>query len=66
METQEIKAKIKELEEELIDVKTEKELVFKQTGTHVSSSKISIQMQEFTDEIAKLESQIEDLKNQLA
>lgn len=63
---QELELLIRSFKEELEDVKTEKSLVFRQTGTHVSSSKVTLQMEALTGEIENLENKILLCQQELA
>lgn len=58
LSTEELKKRLTDLKEELQDVENERGFVFKQSGMHVSSSKIAMQMEEYDTEIKRLKSQI--------
>ncbi|WKY43915.1 hypothetical protein Q5O14_14965 [Eubacteriaceae bacterium ES2] len=55
---EELKERLASLKEDLQDTEYERGFTFKQSGVHVSSSKISIQMEEFDSEIARLKEEI--------
>lgn len=57
--SEELKNRLAYLKEELQDVENERSFIFKQSGMHVSSSKIAMQMEEFDTDIKRLKSQIE-------
>lgn len=57
--SEELKNRLAYLKEELQDVENERSFIFKQSGMHVSSSKIAMQMEEFDTEIKRLKSQID-------
>ncbi|WKY47292.1 hypothetical protein Q5O24_13140 [Eubacteriaceae bacterium ES3] len=59
----ELKDMLTNLKEELQDVEMERGFMTKQSGVHVSSSKISSQMEEFDTEIEKLKNQIKDCED---
>jgi len=46
----ELKKKLEAFEEELKDIENERSFIFKQSGMHVSSSKVVAQMDEFDAE----------------
>lgn len=50
----ELKKKLAFLKEELADIENERSFIFKQSGMHVSSSKIASQMAEFDAESVKI------------
>ncbi len=54
----ELKNKLANLKEDLEDVKNERSFIFKQSGVHVSSSKVAIQMEEYDTDIEKLNASI--------
>ncbi|AFA49131.1 hypothetical protein [Acetobacterium woodii] len=54
----ELKNKLADLKEDLEDVENERSFIFKQSGVHVSSSKVSIQMEEYDTDIENLTASI--------
>ena len=50
----ELKDKLAKLKEDLEDVENERSFIFKQSGMHVSSSKVVSQMEEFDADIKRL------------
>lgn len=61
----ELKNKLAFFKEELKDVENEKSFVFKQSGMHVSSSKVALQMEEYNNDILALEKSIAYCLNEL-
>lgn len=60
-----IKEKISDLQNQLDDTELEKSMIFRQTGLHVSSSKVAEQIKEFEKEIQGLKKQIASLQKQI-
>lgn len=54
----ELKKKLVFFMEELNDVENEKSFIFKQSGMHISSSKVAIQMSEYDADILTLQESI--------
>lgn len=54
----ELKNKLLFFKEELADVENEKSFIFKQSGMHVSSSKVAVQMAEYDADIEALQESI--------
>lgn len=63
---EELKSRLNDLKEELQDVENERGFIFKQSGMHVSSSKISLQMEEFDADIKRLKEQMTACEDALA
>lgn len=61
----ELKNKLAFFEEELEDIENEKSFIFKQSGMHVSSSKVVAQMAEFDAEAAVLKERIAECKAEI-
>lgn len=58
LDDEELKNKLLSLQEELKDVENEKGFIFKQSGMHVSSSKVAVQMAEYDADILALQESI--------
>lgn len=60
-----LKNKLAFFEEELEDVENERSFIFKQSGMHVSSSKVVAQMEEYDAEAAVLKERIAECRGEI-
>ncbi|HEY5557069.1 hypothetical protein [Acetobacterium sp.] len=61
----ELKNKLVCLKEDLEDSENEKRFVFKQSGMHVSSSKVAQEMAEYNDESLRLQKCIDQVSEEI-
>lgn len=61
----ELKQKLASFKEDLEDVENERSFLFKQSGVHVSSSKIATQMEEYDADIENLNASISKYEKEI-
>ncbi|XCH79131.1 MAG: hypothetical protein WHF31_00175 [Candidatus Dehalobacter alkaniphilus] len=65
MEDFELMKQLAVLEEELEDLQIEKNFVLRQTGLHISSSKVAQQIREYEEEMIRLQGLIAEIETEV-